>query len=290
MKIIISLFLIITANYLFSQTRFEIRSSKSEYIESEPLWIEFEIYFDTLKLDTGPFIHPDGGLDFTLTNIDSNKTIEKFWGKALYALTNEPPKYCLYSFKVFNLLGYYNQFCPKVDGNLLYLLPYLPESNYELKASLGITVNGYGNSLYSNKIHFKIRKPEGTEIEEYDSLLGYYSSFSNNLQDHYHLYSKAEEFIQKFPNSVYTEKIQEHSSINFLNPYASLEYYSNLIKNNPENYYNQSYLDMVEYYLRDKKDELIKYLNGIIQDYKGTLLQRFALNKLCEAKLNKRFE
>jgi hypothetical protein len=42
---------------------------------------------------------------------------------------------------------------------------------------------------------------------------------------------------------------------------------------------------MVANYFRDKKDELIKYLNELIQDYKGTLLQRLALDKMNEAKL-----
>ncbi|MFI5144592.1 MAG: hypothetical protein ACHQJ4_03270, partial [Ignavibacteria bacterium] len=154
MKIIISLFLIITANYLFSQTRFEIRSSKTEYVESEPIWIEFEIFFDTLKLDMSPDIDPWGQLDFNLANIDSNTIINKKWGKADYVLTNELPKYCLYSFKVFDLLKYYEEIPEKIENAGLMGLFYLPESNYEFNASLGVKVNGYYLSLFSNKIHF----------------------------------------------------------------------------------------------------------------------------------------
>lgn len=275
------------SNHHFVESVINIKSSKNLYLESEPIWIVVEVNIpNNLKLDNEPVIHPLGDLRFLLTN-DIGDTLEPLRQTASFALFKD---YRSHYYDLFHLQYYYGV---KEDfpRSILAFRYKLITDGYHLKASIVFRVDNMEKYFYSNVIDFRVEKPTGPEFEARRKLLNLEDYATTPSSSFDGIFEKVTEFEDLYPNSVYLPKAQDLIvGFSFLDHHFSDTLHTYLlrrIKENPENYYNKSYLGSVLSFYSKHIMEPKDLLNGLRDSYKGTLLEKFIDNKLEEIEFEK---
>ncbi len=280
------------SNCSYDSSVIKLKSSKDKYLESEPIWIEVEINIpEELKLDSSPVIYPNNDIKFYLNN-DKGDTLKGFGGDVTTVLMK---KYKNHYYSIFHLQYFFGVADDFPHSLLAYRYKLLPD-NYYLKATLHLVINGKANFFNSDGIHFRVERPDGDEIEARKQLLEIedyatsYSSTISSIEKFNSLYEKVAVFENLYPGSVYLPKIQDlivgfSSNSNFRDTMNI--YLLRKIKENPDNYYNESNLGLIISIFPDDSNNSTEFLINLRESYKGTLLEKFIDNELEEIEFEK---
>ncbi|MBK9333198.1 MAG: hypothetical protein IPM96_12530 [Ignavibacteria bacterium] len=241
-----------------------IKTSKSSYLESEPVWVEYfvRIVKGKINLDFKPQLDPGADIKLILLN-SKNDTMNYVGGRGSYLGTKNYPDTLWGIINLLHSFGNPEKFPHSVFGRIFYL----PEDNYQLEVLLHYYVNGKVESVTSNKVTFSIMKPSGEELEAHEKFLNLYEQFGNGCS-----YDKIKlivtEFDNQYNNSVYLDRMKYALlSMSFIEPnftaYAE-QFLIDAIDSNPNSYYNFNYIRTLKEYVNQNTEfeNTLKILSG----------------------------
>lgn len=261
-----------------------INSNKFDYLESEPIWVEINIIIDeNTRLDRAPILHLPDDLECILIN-SAGDTL-KYRGGFFESVGNH--KYPDTIFHVENLLNYYGINERFTHSNLL-MSYYLPEDSYTVTFIFHAEINGISKSFISNKINFRVKKPENEELAAYHEWLKLMEvtedlSEKDNSIRFKKMKDVVDDIIHLYPNSVYIFKAKLELIVcsgfdnNFLN--ARKEYLVKEINTYPDNYDNFLYLLVLEQvYFENNKNDFLQLLYNLTTNHKNSVTERICTN------------
>lgn len=264
---------------LDNSTYFNIYIDKTDYLESEPIWLTADIIIDKkMKLDRKPVLDPSNDLKLILRN--SKGDTLKFAGISLTAIGNKD--YPDTMFFLNDLLEYFGE--PEKLPNSKLSWPYnLPSEQYSLTAILYLRIGGESRFFNSNTVFFSVTKPFGEELEAYNKLLELQVLRSDPTRNLEKVTKSVEEFVSTYPNSVYTKKARYLMTIAGKLPVDKIEFFRNLILDDLNNGYIVSYLYNLRYFYEQegKQTQFREFLVETQNLYPNTLFDkiiRFKIN------------
>ena len=295
---------------IYGENKLEIKLNKTEYYESEPIWLE--IY---LKISKD--LHPQVGPDLTISrflnlNIYNKKTkvkVKPIMDKGYWLMPDHTKlKISREYFNIIKVQSYYGEIQKFKNAGLL-LRNYIPEGEYSLSATTSYWENNEPNTIYSDTLNFIVKKPEGLVENDYSAYLEFITmrqsllsdldrSISTHVRDS-NLVDTIRKYTLKYENenknSIYLEPIQDLDEM-FSNYYylpnddSLINYDLRFIKTYPNNYFMFNALTDIYFrfdtrFYKDKKiSDFFEIINDIKNKYKGTLLERFIHYKMDEWK------
>jgi hypothetical protein len=259
-----------------------LTSNKNLYLESELIWIELDIVIDkNLKLDYRPLLYP--GNDLNLSLINSKKDTIKYRGGHVDALIRKDyPDSMYYIDNLLWTLGSSEKLQTQAGYSEIFKV--IPPDDYTLNITVQLRSNNKSLYCQSNSIKFSIIKPSEFEIEAYNELINLESyTVNNQYKLGYEFIKMMESFNEKYPGSVYKEKIFNNSYflIGCTLPHEETEiFYNNFINDNP-NYYSIFNLLWGNQNKYENKTEYINYLQKMSVEKEGLLI-----SKLCKIVIN----
>ena len=267
-----------------SKTIVKINTNKYEFLEGEPIWVEINVIIgrDTTKerdsiwatsIDTGSFL-----TNYKGDTLKYHRTGEPFTLSRLY--------YSDTIYRVQNLLDLYG-----VKDRSNSLMPfYLPEESYKVTILFEKHTKESSEIIRSNTVQFRVRKPQGVEIQAYNEYYKIMEMFFNTIgvdseKKQSELMEAVNNFTNSHPNSVYffQVKFAQYLSSRYGLDYTLKlkDFVLNEIKNYPENYWNHIYLECLRYELyKDNDIGYYNFLTNLIYKYHSTILSKF-----CEEEL-----
>lgn len=241
-----------------------IKTPKSSYLESEPIWVEYFVRIDRkkIKLDYKPELDPSADIKLILIN-SKNDTMNYVGGRGFYLRTKDYPDTLWGIINLLHSFGNPENFPLSTLGRKFYL----PEDSYKLEVFLHYYVKGKEESIVSNKVTFSIMKPSGEELEAHEKFLNLYEQFGNGCS-----YDKIKLFVTEFDNqyynSVYLDRMKNVLlSMSFIEPNFSThaeQFLIDVINSNPNSYYNYIYIQTLKEYVNQYSDfeDTLKILSG----------------------------
>ncbi|MGA2669262.1 MAG: hypothetical protein ABSF32_10175 [Ignavibacteria bacterium] len=292
MKIIFSLiqffFLcILLVQQPFSQVQnsspiIQLKVNKSLYLVSEPVWVELDVDLNGFIPDYGPVFIPFDNMDFIFIN-QRGDTIRYIGG--IDGILGHK-QFMKYYFLTYNLNDYYGDMDDFKMSQMAWAHKFIPDG-YFLQVRINLSKKGEQVYYFSNKVYFIVTEPAGEEKLAREALL---DIMSYRINAHFDLnmdwsdvgdtvYNHAIDFERKFKNSVYLDRVRYEVTVgvnenkDFID---SLEQYSlRMIKENPNNYYNQYYLMDIVYKHKEDTTAFLEIFDELKNTYKGTLLEKF---------------
>lgn len=231
-----------------------IKTSKSSYLESEPVWVEYfvQIVKGKINLDYKPELDPGADIKLILVN-SKNDTLNYVGGRGFYLRTKNYPDTLWGIINLLHSFGNPEKFPHSSLGRKFYL----PEDNYQLEVLLHYYVKGKEESIISDKVTFSIMKPSGEELEAHEKFLNMYELFGNGCS-----YDKIKlivtEFDNQYKNSVYLDRMKYVLlTMSFIEPnfttYAK-QFLIDAINSNPNSYYNYNYIQTLKEYVNQNTE------------------------------------
>ena len=291
-KIIVVLFIIITffGKAGFSQgndqepidgLKFIISTDKSSYLEGEVVWEEFQLIVDKkiVKLDYKPYFAPN---DEIIEKVVNSKNQEMPQRGPHYThigrQTEYPDTICYFSTMNIGVL----EKIPNSIHSFRWAI-YLPADEYEFSAYVSVVINGKTYKIKSEPVKFTVLKPEGDEALARQAYLEIISLTINSRSDFKTRADKVNDFLEKFPNSIYIDQVLRIS----LTPYfiyykktidEKIAFYKEIIEKYPGFASNYERLTGIMTSFEENKD-LDGYRN-FIEELKSKHKDNSILNKV----------
>jgi len=265
-----------------------INSSKSEYLESEPIWIEVNVNIPTdKKLDMAPSMGNWG----ILTNGK---------GDTLPYMSSFPfsvaiPDYRNHYYYVFPL-QFYGVF---EDSSSIF-----PDSHYKLlpdtyhfQMAVGLSINKKWEVHYSNIISFTVKAPESDEVEArkrlFELIKMQYGCGGDTIQCNF-IFHKILEFKNKYPDSRYLQRAEHFINL-LMNDIPGLKdtlelYLFHNIELNPDSYYNNSNIHILAYIYKGSDKLFNKKLINLKKKINSTQFDKFVNEYIEEYEFKKQVE
>lgn len=284
-------------------TSIKIKCSKAVYLESEPVWIEYDVNINKdieIIREPGEF-----GCNPRLKLIHENgDTVDYQIGCSDWAyLGNLPhPEHYFFTYDLLQIYDVFEDFPHSPLANKHKILP----GKYRFKSVLYLVMSnkGYPHDsegeikaypIYSNEIQFEVINPEGEELSAQKNMISIFDNYTNkinnvenNLDKRFEwYYYKFNEFKNLYPNSVYLNKVEDEMIITgyFTNGIfrdTMYNYLISVIGENPSNYFNKDYLGLINIALKKQEKTFQDSMKPVSNTYCNTLLQKLIDNYIAE--------
>ena len=289
-KIIVALFIIITffGKAGFPQgtdqepidgLKFIISTDKSIYLEGEVVWQELLLIIDkkVVKLDYAPHFGP-GDVQEAVINSKNQGMPSWEWIYDSIGNSKEYPDTMRY-FSTLNI-GLWED-VPNSRNTISIF--YFPADEYEFSAYVSVVINGKTYKIKSEPVKFTVLKPEGDEALARQAYLEIISLTINSRSDFKTRADKVNDFLEKFPNSIYIDQVLRIS----LTPYfiyykktidEKIAFYKEIIEKYPGFASNYERLTGIMTSFEEKKD--LKGYRNFIEELKSKHKDNSILNKV----------
>jgi|GEM_PF-2358297 hypothetical protein len=256
-----------------------ISTDKSVYLEGEIVWQELLLIIDKkiVKLDYAPHFGP-GDVQETVINSKNQGMPSWEWIYDSIGNSKEYPDTMRY-FSTLNI-GLWED-VPNSRNTLSIF--YFPADEYEFSAFVSVVINGKIYKIKSEPVKFTVLKPEGDEALARQAYLEILSLTINSRSDFRTRADKVNDFLKKFPNSIYIDQVLRISRIPYFIYYKKtiderIAFYKEIIEKYPGFASNYERLTGIMTSFEEKKD--LKGYRNFIEELKSKHKDNSILNKV----------
>lgn len=256
-----------------------VSTDKSIYLEGEVIWEEILLIIDksAVKLDYKPHFAPGNAIEDRVIN-SKNHSVPKH--DIIYSYIGIVTDYP-------DTIRYFEPMCvgkeEEVPNAMYFMCYYLPAEEYELYASVNVSIGGKPYKVKSEPVKFTVLKPEGEEALARQTYLEMLSLFINSNSDTRELAEKTHNFLKQYPNSSYIDQMLRISEPSYLFYYSKtldekISFLSNIINKYPDFASNKERLGSIMVYFEEKKD--VEGYKNFIKELKSKHKDNSILNKV----------